>query len=184
MSLARVGCALLTALLVACDDPAPAATLRDGGASPFDVPSAFDLDASTDVPVELGTGLARWEPLPPSGGSVELVRGPQGGHHVLARVRFGGFAPDVYLSFRVLPVEGGMAVNATWERVRRFERRGLDPFEGGFETTAAELVVMAVPGLPASVVGRRFRLQVAVQEVASGRVAIAEREVTVVDREP
>lgn len=175
---------LVAVLLTACDD---AAGLIDGGDSSLgrlDVPGVFDQDASTDVPLELGTGRIQWEALPPSGGQVELVHGPQGGYHIWGRVRFRSFDPDVYLSFRVLPIEGGEAINATWERVRRADQRGLVPFGDGYQNASADLVVMAIAGLPSSVVGRRFRWQVAAQEIATGRVAITEREVTIVDVEP
>ena len=42
--------------------------------------------------VELGTGATTWSPLEDAG-PVELVAGPQGGHHIDAAVWFGGFGP-------------------------------------------------------------------------------------------
>ena len=184
--LTRGAVSLVATLLTACSTAAVPSSAGDSGVGLVqpDTPGVFDRDASVDVPFELGSGRVQWEALPLSGGQTELVHGPQGGYHIWGRVRFRGLEPDVYLSFRVLPVEGGAAINTTWERVRRASQRGLVPFEDGYESASAEFVVMAIPGLPASVVGRRFRWQVAAQEAATGRVAIAEREVTIVDAEP
>lgn len=49
-------------------------------------------DAGTSAEVELGTGTIAWEPLA-SDAELELVAGPQGGHHFIVHTRARGIIP-------------------------------------------------------------------------------------------
>lgn len=193
--------ALLTPLAWGCSE-APAmertVTLDASSRDATDAPSGAAVDATlTDVPrdlgaetsagpepVELGTGLDRFEELPRDGGSVELVHGPQGGWHVLGRVRLRGVAPDVYLRFALLPVGGGSAVTVD-DSVRRQEPRGLARVDDAWQSTAGELVILSEGLRPGDVVGRRFRFTVRVErlDASMARVLVGadERGVTVID---
>ena len=141
-------------------------------------------DALAGIALELGTGQASFVSLPPSGASVELVHGPQGGYHILGRVRFRGFPPDVFTSFRVTPEKGGDPINDPTDRVHRLDQRGLVRIGDEWESSFAELVVLTAIHSPDLVVGRRFRWEVFVQNAATGQVATTEREITVVDELP
>jgi hypothetical protein len=164
--------AALACLTAACSE----------GVGPAAAPSAYD--ASVSIPLELGTGQASFEAVPPFGGRVELIHGPQGGYHIYGRYRFSGFAPDVYVSFRVTPAEGGAPLNNATDRVRRIDQRGLVRAGSAWECASPELVILtAIPG-PADVVGRRYRWEVFVRSAATGQIATAEREVTIEDDVP
>jgi hypothetical protein len=143
--------------------------------------TADTFDASALIPLELGTGRRELEALPPAGGRVELVYGPQGGYHLNGRYRFRGFAPDVYISFRVTPVEGGAPVNQVLDPVRRLAPRGLVQVDGWWESAFTELVILGVVEAPLDLVGRRFRWELFVREAATGRVATTEREILIVN---
>ncbi len=152
------------------------------GAAPAPTPDTYDAAAS--IPLELGTGRTTYETVPPFGATMELVHGPQGGYHIYGRYRFSGFAPDVYVSFRVTPAEGGAPINNADDRVRRIEQRGLQRAGDGWECSFAELVILTAIHGPADVVGRRFRLEVFIRSAATGQVATTEREITIVDDVP
>ncbi len=144
-------------------------------AAPQDVPAAR-------VAVEIGTGLRAWEAIPPAGGRLELVHGPQGGYHLLGRVRFRGIVPDVRLTFRVTPAEGGPSLTLE-ESVRRMEDHGLARDGDGYVSAWPELVILDIR-FPGTVVGRMFLFQVFVRDNAAGAVYGASRRITVVDEEP
>lgn len=163
---------VLACLAAACsDDPAPAPT-----------PNTYD--ASAAIPLELGTGRMAYEVVPPFGATAELVHGPQGGYHIYGRYRFSGFAPDVYVSFRVTPAEGGAPLNNPEDRVRRLDQRGLQHAGSAWECAFPELVILTAIHGPADVVGRRFRWEIFVRSAATGQIATTEREITIVDEVP
>ena len=167
------------------DAPRRDEAVIDGGA-PVDATDAIDARESAG-PVELGTGRDRFEALPRAGGRVELVMGPQGGWHVYGRVRLRGVAPDVYLTFSLVPVGGGAQVNLPNETVRRQVDRGLTLAGDAYESSDGEYVIMDHGVRPPDVVGRRFRFGVRVERPgATGRVTVGgdEREVTVIDEVP
>ena len=148
-----------------------------------------ESDASADsgdqslmaVSLEVGTGQSIFEEVPLTGGSVELVHGPQGGYHFLGRCRFTGLPPDVYLSFRVTPVEGGDPVNNPADRVHRLAQLGLVQDGNAWESAFAELVILTAISSPADVVGRRFVWETSLQNAATHQVVTARREITIVD---
>lgn len=159
-----------------------------GAAPPADAGARAD-DAGDVAPaapaVELGTGPRAWQDLPPDGsGRAEVVHGPQGGYHLLGRVRFRGLAPDVYVSFRVTTADGAAVLTDDRDRLRRAPGRGLLETAGGYECTSAELVILTAIRGPAEVAGRRVRVDVRVEEAGGGRALTDSREVTVVDEEP
>ena len=162
---------LAVALGAGCGDASPA-TEADGGG-----------DAGVVGPVAtLGTGLSGWEDIPTRGARMELVMGPQGGFHLLGRARFVGLPGDVSLAFALRPTSGGPSVSEEGA-VRRVDRRGLTRWGDGWETTSAELVVLAPGAMPSAVVGRTLRLELSVTD-AAGRTATDAREVTVTDDVP
>ncbi len=147
-------------------------------------------DAGTDAPspsgtVDLGTGQLSWEPLDPAGGTrVELIHGPQGGYHLFGRVRYTGVGPDVYVRFRVTPVDGASPLNDPAERIHLIEGRGLARVGNGWETPNAQLVVLVNIQTPSAVVGRRVRFEVSVAPSPGLETTPAlrvSREVLVVD---
>lgn len=162
---------LAVALGAGCGDASPA-TEADGGGN-----------AGVVGPVAtLGTGLSVWEDIPTRGARMELVMGPQGGFHLLGRARFVGLPGDVSLAFALRPTSGGPSVSEEGA-VRRVDRRGLTRWGDGWETTSAELVVLAPGAMPSAVVGRTLRLELSVTD-AAGRTATDAREVTVTDNVP
>lgn len=171
--------ASLSLLLLGCGT---AATPADGGA-PRDVPS---FEGSVDVGsalLELGTGQLQWEPLNPSGNRLELIHGPQGGYHVFGRVRYRQLGPDVYLSFRVVPVEGGPPVNDPAARIRLREARGLVRVGSDtWETSSAQLVILEAIRGPMDVVGRRFRLEMTVQRFDGPETVSGSVEIEIIDK--
>ncbi len=187
----------LTGLDAALDARRDAGDASDGsdGSDASDGGDASDASDATVVDVvtapgavELGTGMDSFTALPRAGGRVELVHGPQGGWHVYGRVRLRGIAPDVYLTFSLVPEGGGAPVNLANETVRRQERRGLILVGDTYESSAGELVIMADGVRPPDVVGRRFRFGVRVErpDPVTLRVPVGsdERVVEVVDEVP
>ena len=164
----------LVLALARCAGPSPA---RDAATDAGDTPSPA-------VRIELGTGQLGWEPLAPAGTAVELIHGPQGGYHLFGRVRFDTLGPDVYIRFRVTPAEGGAAVNDPNDRIRLTEGRGLLRTSAGWETSSAQLVILVTVSAPATVVGRRFRLEATVTAspgIETSPAASVTREIVVVD---
>lgn len=154
-----------------CGDASPAAAPDGGGDAGAVGPAAT-----------LGTGLSVWEDIPTRGARMELVMGPQGGFHLLGRARFVGLPGDVSLAFALRPLGGGPSVSEEGA-VRRVDRRGLTRWGDGWETTSAELVILAPGVMPSAVVGRTLRLELTVTD-AAGRTATDAREVTVTDDVP
>lgn len=152
-----------------------------------DAPTTPDATPPTDAQgttsVELGTGQTDWLALPPSGGRVELIHGPQGGYHVFGRVRFRGLAPDVFVSFRVTPASGGEPLNVD-ESLRRQERRGLVRVGDFYESSSAELVILTRVNAAADAANRPFVFHATVRDATTGRTLAATREVTIVDDDP
>ncbi len=151
-------------------------------------PGGETRDAGVDAPVgdvrlALGSGQLYWEDLPP-GARVELIHGPQGGYHIFGRVRFDRLGPDVRVTFRVAPAEGGAPLNDPDDRIRLAEGRGLVPGNGVWECSNPLLVVLVAvnsSAAAAALVGRRFRLEATVTSLASGQSATASREVIIVN---
>lgn len=133
---------------------------------------------------ELGTGGRSWQALPSCGsGESEVVHGPQGGYHIFGRVRYRGLPSDVYVTYRVLSLDGARLLTDDRDRLRRSPGHGLLQTSGGFESTSGELVILQIQN-PAEVTGQRFRFEVRVQD-ANGAAMISDaREVTIVDNEP
>lgn len=62
--------------------------------------------------VELGAGLVEFVPLPPEGGEIEIVSGPQGGFHVQVTARLFDLDPDgVTLVYEARDRASGAALN-------------------------------------------------------------------------
>lgn len=144
-------------------------------------PDAVIAD-SPSTSITLGTGQTQWEPLLPSGNRMELIHGPQGGYHVFGRVRYRGLGPDVLLSFRVTPAEGGPAINDPASRIRLREARGLVRVgEDTWETSSAQLVILEGIRGPQEVVGRRFRLEMLVQRYEAADALAGAIEAEIID---
>ena len=156
------------------------AALTQCGAGPSPTPSdaSYPVDdaGSVLIPFELGTGANQWEDIPASDAHVKLIMGPQGGYHVLGRVRFSGFAPDVNLRFRVVDTSSGLVFNTPDDVLRRRDRQGLVNTGSAWESTSAELVIFTQIRSPSDSAGHRVRLDATLEEFATGRVARASRE--------
>jgi hypothetical protein len=160
-------CAPLVALsLIGCGAADPS---RDSG-------SPVDDAGNVAIPFELGTGATQWEDLAPSGQHVKLIMGPQGGYHILGRVRFSGFAPDVNLRFRVSCTSTGQLYNNPDDVLRRRDRQGLVNTGTAWESSTAELVILTQIRSPAEVAGHTVRWDVTLEEGGTGRTARASRE--------
>ncbi len=155
-------------------------TLTQCGAGPSapppDASVAVDDAGNILIPFDLGTGATQWEDIPASDAHVKLIMGPQGGYHVLGRVRFSGFAPDVNLRFRVVDASSGQVFNTPDDVLRRRDRQGLVNTGSAWESTSAELVIFTQIRSPSDSAGHRVRLEATLEEFATGRVARASRE--------
>lgn len=134
----------------------------------------------TDPTLDLGTGQSSWEALT-DGDGVELIHGPQGGYHLFARIREQRLGPDVQVTFRVTPADGGAPINDPSDRVRLLEGRGLLRTAQGWESSSALLVILVAVRSPAEVAGRRFVLEVSVTPSGSSGASTVRRTVTIVD---
>ncbi|MFO0557247.1 MAG: hypothetical protein U0269_04460 [Polyangiales bacterium] len=160
-------CAALVALsFIGCGAADPS---RDSG-------SPVDDAGNVTIPFELGTGATQWEDIAPSGQHVKLIMGPQGGYHVLGRVRFSGFNPDVNLRFRVSCTSTGQVYNNPDDVLRRRDRQGLVNTGTAWESSTAELVILTQIRSPAEVAGHTVRWDVTLEEAGTGRTARASRE--------
>ena len=92
-----VGLAL--AAMAACGGGGAGSGLGDGASHPGDAGrldggAPAEAGATPSGVLELGTGVTAFQPLPASGATLELTRGPQGGFHVYGAVRIRGVDPD------------------------------------------------------------------------------------------
>ena len=157
-----------------CGNPAP--TPADAAA---DLPGS-DGGVIVDPTLELGTGQSSWESLP-EGARVELIHGPQGGYHLFARFRERELGGDVRVTFRVVPVDGGEAINDPTDRIRVLEGRGLIRTAQGWESASALLVILVRVQAPSEVVGRSFVLEANLTHTGSGATATIRRTITIID---
>jgi hypothetical protein len=141
----------------------------------------MDVGLITDADLEPGTGQSTWESLV-DGARVELIHGPQGGYHLFARVRESRLGSDIQVTFRVTPAEGGAPINDPADRIRLLEGRGLLRTAQGWESSSALLVILVEVRDPATVVGRRFVLEIIASPTASSATATARRTITIVDK--
>lgn len=140
---------------------------------------ATDDAGYTVIPFELGTGATQWEDIAASGAHVRLIMGPQGGYHVLGRVRFSGFSPDVNIRFRVECTSSGGVFNDVTDVLRRRERQGLIDTGTFWESSSSELVIFTQIRSPAEAAGHTVRWEVTLEEAGTGRRARASREFVV-----
>ncbi|MDQ3033381.1 MAG: hypothetical protein M3Y87_13255 [Myxococcota bacterium] len=154
--------AVLALVLVGCGaEPVPNG---DAGASITPMPR-----------VQLGTGTSSFVELPETGGTVELVMGPQGGYHVDVAIRIWDLDPDrISVIYEVARVDG--AVLSTTPFVfdpGRFVR------EGDHLVHTGDFTVLEITG-PADVTGDEVELRV-VATAQDGTTAMDARRATVVD---
>jgi len=135
------------------------------------------LDARVEPSLEIGGGLESYVELPPTGGELELVHGPQGGWHVNLSLRLRGIEPTAH-SWRVERTEDARALAffALGTREGSFVLRG-DALE-----RVGELVIFDVTG-PGDVVGRDVHVEASVRDVG-GQWIPASLDARIVDREP
>lgn len=150
-----------------------------GAITPSDASFTTDDAGYTLIPFELGTGATQWEDIPAQGAHVPLIMGPQGGYHVLGRVRFSGFSPDVNVRFRVECTSSGTVFNDVSDVLRRRERQGLINTGTYWESSSSELVIFTQIRSPADAAGHAVRWEVTLEEAATGRRARAYREFVV-----
>ncbi len=135
------------------------------------------MDVHVEPTLEIGGGLESYVELPPTGGELELVHGPQGGWHVNLSLRLRGIEPTSH-SWRVERSEDARALAAfeLGTREGSFVPRG-DALE-----RVGELVILDVIG-PEEVVGRDVHVSASVRDL--GGVSIeASLDARIVDREP
>jgi hypothetical protein len=90
----RLGPPLFVLLLASC------------ASAPDPTDAAYDDDGVAGR-IEIGTGLAAFEPITEDGTTqLELVHGPQGGYHVYVSMRVWGVAPSTF-GWRVTRVSDG-----------------------------------------------------------------------------
>lgn len=177
---------LLAPALLLCV-PVLAGCGDDAGGSDADVPtdagpSDGDIDAAPppDASIELGTGVSAFEPLPESGGTLELVVGSQGGFHVFASVRFPDSleANDAVLSYTLTETTSGESLILPKD-VLLSERRLLE--EGAVWVRLGDRLIFDLAS-PAHAAGREVEVTVTLETEAGARVTDA-RVVTLVDEE-
>ena len=146
----------------------------DAGPPPF--------DAGTAAPsVELGTGVSAFEAIPETGAELELVRGPQGGHHVFLTARFRGLNPEgMTLTFTAVDTATGSVVrapasfNLVLARVRA---------EGDAYVRVGDFLILEDMENPDAVRGLTLDITVLAEEAGTGRSATDHRVVLIVDNE-
>lgn len=129
------------------------------------------LDAQPAL--ELGTGEASFVAVP-SGSTLELVQGPQGGWHVVLAARLSGFDPEgTILTFGVYEGTTLLAETPVAITVRRLVRDGAAYLKLG------DLLIFSIGG-PAEIVGRTVEIRASIR---SGTTVLAmdSRMVTIVD---
>lgn len=135
-----------------------------------DAPVA-DFDAPPSL--ELGTGESSFVAVP-SGGSLELVHGPQGGWHVVLAARLSGFDPEgTVLTYGVYDGTTLLTETPVAITVRRLVRDGTAYLKLG------DLLIFAIGG-PGEIVGRTVEIRA---EIRSGTTLLAmdRRTVSIVD---
>jgi hypothetical protein len=147
-------------------------------------PGGGGVDAGASAQVELGTGTIEWEPLPEDT-ELDLIAGPQGGHHFIVHARASGIVPGD-------PARPGQLGNpaTTFEAYDQDGNRlDLDfpPYRLGYEQPGdgwsylpsgriLQVTQDAVPTLP----GQRVRVTLRIQDVTG---AYGTDEVWIVARE-
>ena len=162
---------VLTLTLTQCA-PASPGVLNDGGIQVND--NGFSL-----IPFDLGTGLTEWQPIPLTDAHMKLIMGPQGGYHVLGRMRFSTFSSDVSLRFRVISLDGMTVYNNPNDVIRRRDRQGLLSTATGWESSSAELVIFTAIRGPLEAAGKTVRWETIIEDNATGQRAYAQRVVVV-----
>lgn len=133
--------------------------------------------------LELGAGLVEFVPLPPEGGAMEIVSGPQGGHHLELTARLYHLDPDgLALDYEVRDGETGAVLSLPATYALSAERV-ID--EGDHLLRVGDRTVLDVPS-PGEVAGRQAEIRAAAlregEPVATvAIVAIDARRVTLVD---
>lgn len=127
------------------------------------------------IPFELGTGLTEWQPIPLADAHMKLIMGPQGGYHVLGRLKYSTFSSDIAMRFRLSSMDGTVVYNNPNDILRRRDRQGLFNNGTGWESTSAELVIFTAIRAPAEVAGQTVRWQVVIEDNLTGQRAYAER---------
>jgi len=140
-------------------------------------------DAGPDarVPVariELGTGTSAFEPIPETGGELELVGGPQGGFHVFVTARFFELDPaGMSLRFDATDVGTGLNVGHPTE-IRLVLARAQR--EGDHFVRAGDILILD-DGNPDNVRGLTLDVTVTAEEAGTGRSATDHRVILIVD---
>ncbi|MGF1468490.1 MAG: hypothetical protein ACFCGT_20385 [Sandaracinaceae bacterium] len=128
--------------------------------------------------VELGTGAARFEPIPDAGGTVELVAGPQGGFHLDVSARLVDLSPDgLRLVYEARDDE------RVWSLPTEIDltRSSVVPEGQRAYLRVGDLLVLDIDE-PTQVEGRTVALRVTAR-AADGEMASDERAVRIVDDE-
>jgi hypothetical protein len=153
---------LLACLLAACSS-SPVVPPEDSGA--------------TLARVELGTGTSTFVALPATGGTMELVHGPQGGYHVEVATRLWGLAPEgLVLTYSARRTSDGTVVSTTpyvltAARVVR---------EGDHLLRAGDITIFDVAD-PPSLVGQTIEVTVTAR-LPDGSIEVSDsRTVTIAD---
>jgi hypothetical protein len=163
--------ACLSLLALSCaQSPAPAMDASVMG---------VDDGGFTPIVFELGTGLTEWQSVPLADGHMKLIMGPQGGYHVLGRLRFSSFSSDVSVQFKLASLDGTTLYNNPSDVLRRRDRQGLFQTATGWESSSAELVIFTAIRNPSEVAGKIIRWEVTLQDNMTGLRAYAQRVVTV-----
>lgn len=145
-----------------------------------------DPDANMNVRVELGTGTVEFEPLV-TDQDLELIAGPQGGHHFIVHARMQGMIPgdpsmpglvgNPATSFRVFD-ENDDQIDVMFPPYKLGYTEGTD---GWFDLPSGRILQINeddVPGL----YGTRVRIDVRVTDVTTAS-GFDERFVTVIEGE-
>ncbi|MDW8362695.1 MAG: hypothetical protein RMK74_09860 [Myxococcales bacterium] len=82
------------------------------GCAPGPVPPGDAACGSASGEVEVGQGGASWSPLPRAGGSLRIVRGSQGGVHVLVGFRARGLPPRMDVVYELRGDDGALVGEA------------------------------------------------------------------------
>jgi hypothetical protein len=178
---------MLLALALACAPEQPASP-DTGGDSGVDAVPVTDTDLEPGDPcfvhppqLLVGTGAYAWEPIE---GPLQMVRGPQGGWHLLGSVLVRGTDPVVTLTFTVELVEEGATVADNVYTVQLIED---GPCSGSFYGLYAYLDVSEVAQgeldtPPEVLANRAVRIHMTATDEA-GRFAEHE-QIVVVQRDP